>query len=90
MKEDNSTTQRPWPRGTSLKNVSRSIEVRHSHAAETLAEHSTAHLLHHFSGLYVLLQQLIDLLDRGSAPSGNSFSPAPVNDLMMSSLPGGH
>jgi len=75
---------------TPLGSVSKSVDSWHSHATEAFSKHPTTHLLHHLAGLHVLFQELIDLLDRGAAPPGNSLSSASVNDLVVGSFPRGH
>ena len=72
--------RRPW-----LQTRSESI-----HPAKSFPENPTADLFHHFSGLNVLPQELIDLLYGGTASLSDPFSAASINNLMMGPLFGSH
>src|SRR5262245_14551073 len=59
------------------------LSERHLQSLHSFSEETALHRLHHFLRLDVLLEQLIDLLDAGSAALCNAFASTSIDDLMV-------
>src|SRR5437764_8360569 len=64
--------------------------LRQLHSLHPLSKHRIFHAFHHFPGLDVLLEKLVNLLDAGSTASGDAFSAAAIDELVVAPLFGSH